>query len=108
MDFVDLKAQQARIKDKIDAAIESVLAHGQYIQGPEVAELEERLAAYTGSKYCITVGNGTDALQIAQMALGIGSGDEVITPGFTIVLEADGQEYIYHTDQRSNAVLCEN
>lgn len=89
MDFIDLKAQQSRIKDKIDAGIKGVLAHGKYILGPEVAELEERLADYTGSKFCITVANGTDALQIAQMALGIGPGDEVITPGFTYIATAE-------------------
>lgn len=89
IEFIDLKTQQARIKDQIDAAIQRVLAHGQYILGPEVAELEEKLAAYTGAKYCITVANGTDALQIAQMALGIGPGDEVITPGFTYIATAE-------------------
>ncbi len=89
MQFIDLAAQQARIKDKIDAGIQKVLAHGQYILGPEVAELEEKLADYTGAKYCITVANGTDALQIAQMALGIGPGDEVITPGFTYIATAE-------------------
>ncbi len=89
MEFIDLKAQQGRIKDKIDAAIQRVLAHGQYILGPEVAELEEKLAAYVGAKYCITVANGTDALQIAQMAFGIGPGDEVITPGFTYIATAE-------------------
>ncbi|MGJ7554236.1 DegT/DnrJ/EryC1/StrS family aminotransferase [Variovorax sp. RB3P1] len=89
IEFIDLKSQQARIKDQIDAAIQRVLAHGQYILGPEVAELEEKLAAYTGAKHCITVANGTDALQIAQMALGIGPGDEVITPGFTYIATAE-------------------
>ncbi|XUO85774.1 DegT/DnrJ/EryC1/StrS aminotransferase family protein [Halomonas sp. KM007] len=89
MPFIDLAAQQARIKDKIDAGIQRVLAHGKYILGPEVAELEEKLAAYTGAKYCITCANGTDALQIAQMALGIGPGDEVITPGFTYIATAE-------------------
>lgn len=89
MEFIDLAAQQARIKDKIDAGIQRVLAHGKYILGPEVEELEEKLAAYTGAKYCITVANGTDALQIAQMALGIGPGDEVITPGFTYIATAE-------------------
>jgi UDP-2-acetamido-2-deoxy-ribo-hexuluronate aminotransferase len=89
IEFIDLKTQQARIKDRIDAAIQRVLAHGQYILGPEVAELEEKLAAYTGTKHCITVANGTDALQIAQMALGIGPGDEVITPGFTYIATAE-------------------
>lgn len=89
MDFIDLKSQQARIKDRIDAGIARVLAHGQYILGPEVAELEEKLAAYTGAKYCISVANGTDALQIALMALGVGPGDEVITPGFTYIATAE-------------------
>ena len=89
IEFIDLKVQQDRIKDKINAGIQRVLAHGQYILGPEVAELEQRLAAYTGSKYCITVANGTDALQIAQMALGVGTGDEVITPGFTYIATAE-------------------
>jgi UDP-2-acetamido-2-deoxy-ribo-hexuluronate aminotransferase len=89
MQFIDLAAQQARIKDKIDAAIQRVLAHGQYILGPEVHELEEKLAEFTGAKYCITCANGTDALQIAQMALGIGPGDEVITPGFTYIATAE-------------------
>jgi UDP-2-acetamido-2-deoxy-ribo-hexuluronate aminotransferase len=89
IDFIDLKAQQARIKDKIDAGIARVLAHGQYILGPEVAELEEKLALYAGARHCISVANGTDALQIAQMALGIGPGDEVITPGFTYIATAE-------------------
>lgn len=85
IDFIDLKSQQARIKEKIDAGIQRVLTHGQYILGPEVAELEEKLAAFVGARYCITCANGTDALQIAQMALGIGPQDEVITPGFTYI-----------------------
>jgi UDP-2-acetamido-2-deoxy-ribo-hexuluronate aminotransferase len=89
IEFIDLKAQQARIKDQIDAAIQRVLAHGQYILGPEVSELEEKLVAYTGAKYCISVANGTDALQIALMALNIGPGDEVITPGFTYIATAE-------------------
>ncbi|CAI3157488.1 UDP-2-acetamido-2-deoxy-3-oxo-D-glucuronate aminotransferase [Acinetobacter calcoaceticus] len=89
IDFIDLKAQQHRIKDKIDAGIQNVLTHGQYILGPEVTELEEKLAAYVGAKHCITCANGTDALQIAQMAFGIGPGDEVITPGFTYIATAE-------------------
>lgn len=89
MEFIDLKSQYQRLKAQIDAGIQRVLDHGQYILGPEVAELEEKLAAYTGAKYCITVANGTDALQIAQMALGIGQGDEVITPGFTYIATAE-------------------
>jgi len=89
MEFCDLKSQYQRLKADIDAGIQRVLDHGQYILGPEVTELEEKLAAYTGAKYCITVANGTDALQIAQMALGIGPGDEVITPGFTYIATAE-------------------
>ncbi|EGQ7641911.1 DegT/DnrJ/EryC1/StrS family aminotransferase [Vibrio cholerae] len=89
MQFIDLGAQQARIKDKIDLGIQNVLSHGQYILGPEVDELEKKLTEYTGAKHCITVANGTDALQIAQMALGIGPGDEVITPGFTYIATAE-------------------
>jgi UDP-2-acetamido-2-deoxy-ribo-hexuluronate aminotransferase len=89
MEFIDLKSQYQRLKTEIDAGIQRVLEHGQYILGPEVAELEEKLAAYTGAKYCISVANGTDALQIAQMALGVGPGDEVITPGFTYIATAE-------------------
>lgn len=89
MEFTDLRAQYSRLKSDIDARIQKVLDHGQYILGPEVHELEEHLAIYTGAKYCITVANGTDALQIAQMALGIGPGDEVITPGFTYIATAE-------------------
>ena len=89
IEFIDLKAQQALIREKIDAGIQRVLEHGQYILGPEVSELEEKLAAFVGAKYCISVANGTDALQIAQMALGIGPGDEVITPGFTYIATAE-------------------
>lgn len=89
MQFIDLAAQQAVINDKLQANIQIVLAHGKYILGPEVHELEEKLSAYTGAKYCITCANGTDALQIAQMAFGIGPGDEVITPGFTYIATAE-------------------
>ncbi|MQL49768.1 aminotransferase class I/II-fold pyridoxal phosphate-dependent enzyme [Photorhabdus khanii] len=89
MQFTDLAAQQRRIKDKIDANIQTVLTHGKYILGPEVAELEEKLMAYTGAKYCITCANGTDALQIALMAIGLKPGDEVITPGFTYIATAE-------------------
>lgn len=89
MEFIDLKSQYQRLKPQIDAAIQRVLDHGQYILGPEVAELEEKLVAYTGARYCITVANGTDALQIALMALGVGPGDEVITPGFTYIATAE-------------------
>lgn len=89
MEFIDLKSQYQRLKQEIDAGIQRVLDQGQYILGPEVVELEEKLAAYVGAKYCISVANGTDALQIAQMALDIGPGDEVITPGFTYIATAE-------------------
>ena len=89
MQFIDLAAQQALIKDKIDAGIQRVLQHGQYILGPEVHELEEKLIEFTGTKHCITCANGTDALLIAQMAVGIEPGDEVITPGFTYIATAE-------------------
>lgn len=87
--FVDLAAQQERLRPEIEAGIARVLAHGQYILGPEVAELEERLAAYTGAAHCITCANGTDALQIALMAVGVGPGDEVICPGFSYIATAE-------------------
>ena len=89
MQFIDLAAQQERIKVQLNANIQKVLAHGQYILGPEVHELEEKLTEYCGAKYCITCANGTDALQIALMALGVGVGDEVITPGFTYIATAE-------------------
>ena len=87
--FADLHAQQKLIKDKIDANIQRVLSHGKYILGPEVTELEEKLVDFVGAKYCITCANGTDALQIAQMALGVSHGDEVIVPGFTYIATAE-------------------
>jgi UDP-2-acetamido-2-deoxy-ribo-hexuluronate aminotransferase len=83
MQFTDLKAQYAALKPEIDARIQRVLDHGQYIMGPEVAELEQALAAFTGARHCVTVSSGTEALLIALMALGIGPGDEVITSPFT-------------------------
>jgi len=89
MEFIDLKSQYQQLKTQIGAGIQRVLDHGQYILGPEVAELEGKLAVYTGAKYCISVANGTDALQIALMALGVGPGDEVITPGFTYIATAE-------------------
>jgi len=89
MQFVDLAAQQARIKDKIDAGIARVLAHGRYILGPEVTELEEKLAAFSGARFCISCANGTDALQVALMALGVGQDDEVIMPGFSYIATAE-------------------
>ena len=87
--FVDLKAQYSALKPQIQERINRVLEHGQYIMGPEVLELEERLASYTGAKHCITVASGTEALLISLMALGIGPGDEVITTPFTFVATAE-------------------
>lgn len=89
IEFIDLKKQQSRIKVNLDEAIQRVLSHGQYILGPEVSELEEKLASFVGVKHCITCANGTDALQIALMALGIKAGDEVITPGFSYIATAE-------------------
>jgi UDP-2-acetamido-2-deoxy-ribo-hexuluronate aminotransferase len=87
--FVDLAAQKERLGGAIEAGIAGVLSHGQFILGPEVAHLEQRLASFTGSRFCITCANGTDALQIALMALGVGPGDEVITPGFSYIATAE-------------------
>lgn len=81
--FIDLQAQQARIKQGVDEAIQRVLAHGGYIMGPEVGELEEQLAQYTGSKHCIAMSSGTDALIAGLMALDVGPGDAIITTPFT-------------------------
>jgi UDP-2-acetamido-2-deoxy-ribo-hexuluronate aminotransferase len=81
--FIDLKSQFKALEPEIRRRIDVVLEHGQYIMGPEVVELETRLAAFTGSKHCITVASGTEALLIALMGLGIGRDDEVITTPFT-------------------------
>jgi UDP-2-acetamido-2-deoxy-ribo-hexuluronate aminotransferase len=89
MQFTDLKTQYAALKTSVDARIQRVLDHGQYILGPEVAELEAQLAAFTGSRHCITVASGTEALLIALMALDIQPGDEVITTPFTFAATAE-------------------
>lgn len=83
MQFRDLGAQYAVLKNEIDAAIASVLADGRYVGGSQVLGLEERLADYVGTKHCVTCANGTDALQLALMAWGVGPGDAVIVPDFT-------------------------
>jgi UDP-2-acetamido-2-deoxy-ribo-hexuluronate aminotransferase len=85
VEFVDLKTQYTLLEGSIDARIRAVLEHGQYILGPEVGELEDRLAARTGSAHCVSCSSGTDALLIALMALGVGPGDEVVTTPFTFV-----------------------
>ena len=96
MQFIDLKAQQHQrlldgrsLREAVDARIAALLDHGQYILGPEVAELEQRLAAYVGVEHCIAVASGTDALLIALMALGVGAGDEVITTPFSFIATAE-------------------
>ena len=89
MQFIDLAAQQDILRPQIETAIARVLSHGQYILGPEVTELEEKLVSYTGAGNCITCANGTDALQIALMALGVGPEDEVITPSFSYIATAE-------------------
>lgn len=87
--FINLKKQYCDLESDIQARISSVLEHGQYVMGPEVVELEEKLAIYTGARYCITVGSGTDALLISLMALGIKPGDEVITTPFTFIASVE-------------------
>jgi UDP-2-acetamido-2-deoxy-ribo-hexuluronate aminotransferase len=89
MDFIDLKSQYRALKREIDERIQRVLDHGQYILGPEIAELEQRLAADVGARHCVTVASGTEALLIALMALDIKRGDEVITTPFTFVATAE-------------------
>ena len=99
LDFIDLKSQYAALKAPIAERMQRVLDHGQYIMGPEVKELEDRLAAYTGAAHCITVASGTEALLISLMALGLKPGDEVITTPFTFagdmaVCPATGERYV--------------
>ena len=89
MQFIDLTAQYRALKTKIDANIQAVLDSGQFIGGPFVAALEGRLADFAGRKYCITCANGTDALQIAYMALGVGPGDAVFCPDVTFVASTE-------------------
>jgi UDP-2-acetamido-2-deoxy-ribo-hexuluronate aminotransferase len=89
MEFIDLKAQYEASRELINNRIQTVLDHGQYIMGPEVTELEARLAQYTGARHCITVASGTEALVISLMALGIKPGDEVITTPFSFIATAE-------------------
>ena len=87
--FLDLKAQQARLAPRLRPRVDAVMAHCQFVMGPEVAELEQALAAYCGAKHCVGVSSGTDALQIAMMAEGIGRGDAVFLPAFTYTATAE-------------------
>ncbi len=87
--FIDLKTQYQALKSSIDARIQKVLESGAYINGPEVQELEKKLAEHTGAKYCLAVGSGTDSLVMPLMGLGIGAGDEVITTAFSFIATAE-------------------
>jgi UDP-2-acetamido-2-deoxy-ribo-hexuluronate aminotransferase len=89
MEFIDLKTQYNELRESINSRIQTVLDHGQYIMGPEVKELEDKLSAYTGAKHCITVASGTEALLIALMAIDIKPGDEVITTPFSFIATAE-------------------
>lgn len=85
MQFIDLKAQFRVIESDVRRRIDAVLEHGQYVMGPEIAELEEQLAAFVGVRHCIGLSSGTDALLAAMMALDLEPGDEVITSAFTFI-----------------------
>ncbi len=87
--FIDLKAQQERIRPLLDKALTRVLDHGRYIMGPEIGELEEKLAAFTGAKHCITCSSGTDSIILCLMAKGLAPGDVVFVPTFTFVATAE-------------------
>lgn len=89
MEFIDLKTQYRRYQTEIDARLQTVLEHGHFIMGPEIGELEGKLASYVNVKHCITVASGTDSLEIALRALGVGPGDEVITVPFTWISSAE-------------------
>jgi UDP-2-acetamido-2-deoxy-ribo-hexuluronate aminotransferase len=87
--FIDLRTQQDRIRSQLGAAINKVLDHGEYIMGPEVKELEEKLAVFVGSKNCVTCSSGTDALLMTLMAYGVGPGDAIFTTPFTFIATAE-------------------
>jgi len=89
IDFANLNLQYKLYKKEIDTAIHKVLDSSRYILGPQVSELEQKLAGFTGARHCITCSSGTDALQLALMALDIGPGDEVITTPFTFIATAE-------------------
>jgi UDP-2-acetamido-2-deoxy-ribo-hexuluronate aminotransferase len=94
VDFINLKSQYSLLKPKINLAIQKVMDHGKYINGPEVELLEQNLASFTGNKFCISVANGTDALEIAQKAIGIEPDDEVLLPSYTWVSTAETLKYL--------------
>ena len=87
--MIDLQSQYAKIKQDIDAGIQEVIETASFVKGQKVADFQAHLEQYTGAKHVINVGNGTDALQIALMGLGLQRGDEVITPTFTFIATAE-------------------
>src|SRR6201999_4011056 len=87
--FIDLQAQRRRLGAPLDAAIKAAVEGGQWILGPQVAELEKQLAAFTGAKHAVACANGTDALLLLLKAYGIGPGDAVFVPAFTFVATAE-------------------
>src|SRR5215216_5462420 len=89
MAFIDLEQQRLRLGDSIDRAIQRVLEHGNYIMGPEVGQLKENLTQFCGAKHALTCSNGTDALGLILMALGVGPGDAVLCPSFTFAATAE-------------------
>jgi dTDP-4-amino-4,6-dideoxygalactose transaminase len=89
MPFIDLQAQRARLGESIDSALSKVLAHGKFILGPEVQELEQQLSDFCGARHAVTCANGTDAISLALMAEGIGAGDTVFVPDFTFIATAE-------------------
>ncbi|HEX7892059.1 MAG TPA: DegT/DnrJ/EryC1/StrS family aminotransferase [Ramlibacter sp.] len=110
MEFIDLKAQYRALKTSIDARIQKVLDHGQYILGPEVAEMEQKLAAFAGAKHCISCASGTEALLMSLLALGIKPGDEVITTPFTFAATAEmivlaGAKPVYVDIERDTCLI---
>ncbi|MBV35103.1 MAG: aminotransferase DegT [Rickettsiales bacterium] len=111
MQFIDLKAQYQHLKSKIDKRIQAVLEHGHYIMGPEVQELEEKLAEYVGVKHAITCGNGTDALTLAMMVLDVKPGDAVFCPTFTFfataeVIAFEGATPVFVDSNESTFNIC--
>ena len=102
IEIINLREQKRRIGKQIEVAIGRVLDHGKFILGPEVSELEERLSDYTGAKHCITCANGTDALQIALMVIGVSRGDEVIVPSFSYISTAEAAALL-----GANVVFCD-
>lgn len=102
MEFIDLKAQYAALKEEINANVLAVMESARFIGGPEVKELEEKLAAFVGRKHCVTCANGTDALQIAYMLYGIGQGDAVFCPDITFISSTEPSKMLGAT-----SVFCD-